>query len=55
MVTPLAIGLIPLALKRPHLGLPLVSLHYLAFALLPFSEWRIAWESSYWALVLILV
>jgi hypothetical protein len=54
VLTPLAIGVIPLFQKRPWLGILLLGLFYLPYAVLGHTDLRTAWEASYWTVVLLL-
>lgn len=54
LVTPLALGVIPLYQKRPIGGLLLTSLFYLPYLFVTQIELRLAWENVYWAAVLLI-
>ncbi len=54
VLTPFAIGVIPLFQKRPIWGLALSTLYFFPYFKLGDLAWRMNWESSYWTLVLLI-
>ena len=54
VITPLAIGVIPLLQKHTKRGLGLVALYYLPYAYLKEIDLRFSVESNYWTLVLLI-
>jgi hypothetical protein len=54
VLTVLAIGVIPLLQRRPLIGLVLIFLYDLPLLSGGNAELRLAWEASYWTLVLVL-
>lgn len=54
VLTPLALGVIPLMQKRQALGLGLIALYNLPYLALSAPQLRAAWESGYWTGVLLI-
>ena len=54
VLTPFAIGVIPLFQKRPLLGLILTVFFFFPFLKLGDTLWRMNMESNYWSFVLVL-
>ena len=54
VLTPLALGVIPFYQQKPFWGLALIALFNLPYLALGNPGLRVAWESSYWTMVLLL-
>ncbi|MDA1329497.1 MAG: hypothetical protein O3B43_00285 [Chloroflexi bacterium] len=54
VLTPYALGVIPMLLEKPTWGFALVAAYNLPYLFLAHPDIRFAWESSYWTLVLLI-
>jgi hypothetical protein len=54
LVTPLAIGVIPLFQRKAWIGLAVILLYFLPYVAILNLELRLAWEHVYWAGVLLI-